>query len=73
MVMYIMFARPSLVSQTTKIYIFSDFTVCNTHRVIIILIITIIIPLSYFCRRSGHKKFPTYRLKKTSSEWGKEW
>jgi hypothetical protein len=52
--MYIMFARPSLVSQTTKIYKFSDFTVCNTRRVIIIIIIII---LSYFSR-SGHKKLP---------------
>jgi hypothetical protein len=34
--MYLVFARLSLVSQTTKIHNFSDFTVCNTRRVIII-------------------------------------
>jgi hypothetical protein len=70
MVMYIMFARLSLVSQTTKIYIFSDFTVCNTRRVIIIIIIIIIIPLSYISRRIGHKKFLTYRFKQKHLQSG---
>jgi len=64
MILKNIYIRLSLVSQTTKIHNLSDFTACNTRRVIItITTITIIItPLSYLSRRLVTKKLPNIQV-----------